>query len=161
MTLNLTQIERAPLEEEMRARFKEAFDTALLDLADHLQKASPRGVSGGLAAGWNVVPAKKRRGVIPEVLGEVVNTAPAAEFRIRGRAPGKMPPIAAVESWAVQKGLNPYAVARSIGKRGTRRWRERKNILGQDPVTLKFNSDSPVYTVFQKQLAEEWDKIKF
>ena len=38
----------------------------------------------------------------------------------RGRGPGRMPPIAAVEGWARRKGINPYVLARSIARKGTK-----------------------------------------
>jgi hypothetical protein len=159
--LNLKQ--SAPVEEEARKKFKDAFDTALLELADHLQQESPRGVSGSsdsLAGSWNVIPAKKERGLIPVVGGKVVNTADAAEFRIRGRGPGAKPPISKIESWAIAVGMNPYALQQSIANRGTMRWRSKRNILDQDPITLQYGKNSPVYTVFEPTLRREWDRIK-
>ncbi|MFZ9740101.1 MAG: hypothetical protein ACO3EZ_19145 [Prochlorotrichaceae cyanobacterium] len=163
MGLNLDLTKRAPLEEAAREAFKDAFDTALIELADYLQRNSPRGVSSAgdsLAGGWDIKPARKRRGVIPQVIGEVVNTADAAEFRIRGRGPGKQPPINKIERWALANGISPYALAKAIAKRGTRRWREKDNILKQDPITLEFSRSSPLYTVFERKLEEEWGKIK-
>jgi hypothetical protein len=162
MALKLDLKDRAPLEEEARKLFKQAFDTALLELADYLQKNSPRGVSDAgdsLAGGWDVIPARKVRGILPEAGGSVVNNADAAEFRIRGRGPGKPPPISKIEKWAIAAGISPYALAKSIAKNGTERWRSRDNILKQDPITLEFKKDSPLYTVFEKRLREEWDKI--
>ena len=41
-------------------------------------------------------------------------------FVERGRRPGKMPPVSAVAGWAARKGVNPYVLARSIGRKGTR-----------------------------------------
>jgi len=35
-----------------------------------------------------------------------------------GRRPGRMPPIAAIEPWARRHGMNPFLVARAIGRRG-------------------------------------------
>lgn len=163
--LEISLKQKAPLEEEIRAQFKYAYDTALLELADYLQQNSPRGVSPSgqsLAGSWDIKPARKVRGVIPEVLGTVVNTAEAAEFRIRGRAPGKFPPFGegtSLEAWATAAGIPAYLVARSIALKGTERWRNKDNILKQDPITLKFNPDSPLHTIFEKRLREEWEKI--
>jgi hypothetical protein len=56
--------------------------------------------------------------------------------------------------------MSPYALQKTIAKRGTRRWREKDNILKQDPITLEFSRSSPLYTVFERKLAEEWGKIK-
>jgi hypothetical protein len=113
MTIKLDLKESAPVQEEFRRQFKTAVDSALLELADHLQRNSPRGVSpasDSLAGGWDVIPARKARGVIPEVLGSVVNRAEAAEFRIRGRAPGKFPPYSEgsnLAKWAKAAGIPP------------------------------------------------------
>jgi len=41
-------------------------------------------------------------------------------FVERGRAAGKMPPIAAIAGWAARKGIDPFVLARSIGRKGTR-----------------------------------------
>lgn len=38
----------------------------------------------------------------------------------RGRRPGRPPPVAALAGWARRHGVNPYVVARAIGRRGTR-----------------------------------------
>jgi HK97 gp10 family phage protein len=35
-----------------------------------------------------------------------------------GRRPGKPPPIAAVAAWAQRHGINPFLVARAIGRKG-------------------------------------------
>jgi hypothetical protein len=71
MGLNLDLTKRAPLEEAAREAFKDAFDTALIELADYLQRNSPRGVSsagdslaGGSNAGlylWGCLPMPYRK----------------------------------------------------------------------------------------------------
>lgn len=38
----------------------------------------------------------------------------------RGRRPGRPPPVAALAGWARRHGVNPYVVARAIGRRGIR-----------------------------------------
>lgn len=35
-----------------------------------------------------------------------------------GRRPGKQPPIKAIEGWARRHGINPFVLARSIGRKG-------------------------------------------
>lgn len=48
---------------------------------------------------------------------------PRAKYSIEvheGRRPGSAPPASALESWARRKGLNPYAVAKSIQRKGTK-----------------------------------------
>lgn len=43
-----------------------------------------------------------------------------AEAVHNGRLPGNAPPVSALEKWASRKGLNPYAVQKSIDKKGTK-----------------------------------------
>ena len=163
MGIRLNLKERAPIEAEARKQFKQAFDTALLEFADYLQRNSPRGVSSAgdsLAGSWDVVPARKTRDAVPRVAGKVINTADAAQFRIRGRGPGKQPPISKIEKWARAVGISPYALAKAIAKRGTKRWRDKDNILKQDPITKEYRGDSPLYTVYERTLKREWDKIR-
>ena len=54
--------------------------------------------------------------------GELVGTVgPSARYGVFvefGRRPGKMPPIAAIAPWARRHGMNPFLVARAIGRRG-------------------------------------------
>ena len=38
----------------------------------------------------------------------------------RGRRPGKPPPVSAVAAWARRHGVNPFLVARAIGRKGVR-----------------------------------------
>lgn len=38
----------------------------------------------------------------------------------KGRGPGRMPPVAAIEGWARRHGMNPFALARSIARKGTK-----------------------------------------
>lgn len=38
----------------------------------------------------------------------------------KGRKPGRMPPIGAIQGWANRKGINPYVLARSIARKGTK-----------------------------------------
>lgn len=48
----------------------------------------------------------------------VVANVSYAQYVHDGRKPGSPPPTAAVAGWARKKGLNPYLVARAIGRRG-------------------------------------------
>lgn len=41
-------------------------------------------------------------------------------FVEKGRRPGKPPPVAAIAPWARRHGVNPFLVARAIGRRGTK-----------------------------------------
>lgn len=41
-------------------------------------------------------------------------------FVERGRRPGTPPPVGAVAGWAARKGIDPYVLARAIGRKGVR-----------------------------------------
>lgn len=41
-------------------------------------------------------------------------------FVEKGRRPGTPPPVSAIRGWATRHGINPYVLARAIGRRGTK-----------------------------------------
>jgi hypothetical protein len=49
----------------------------------------------------------------------VISTSPYALYVETGTRP-HFPPISAIRSWAQSKGINPYALARSIARKGTK-----------------------------------------
>lgn len=51
--------------------------------------------------------------------GELRNKTDYAYWVAVGRKPGTYPPFSAIKKWAERKGLNPYAVQKSLGKKGT------------------------------------------
>jgi len=55
-----------------------------------------------------------------EMVGQVGPSARHGRWVEHGRRPGKPPPIAAIEPWARRHGVNPFVVARAIGRRRTR-----------------------------------------
>ena len=57
------------------------------------------------------------------IIGRVGPTVRYGLWAERGRAPGRRPPIAAIAGWARRHGVNPFALASAIAKRGTRRYR--------------------------------------
>lgn len=105
--------------------------------ANKLRSMSPV-ASGQLANSWQVKAAVTQNGGVPSIQVHISNTAPNSFFRIVGRAPGRMPPTAAIRQWCQQKGIDPafaFPIARSIGEQGTFRWRTRTNLLNYDRVT--------------------------
>jgi hypothetical protein len=54
------------------------------------------------------------------IRGEVGPTAAHALYAHQGRRPGRPPPGRALEGWARRHGMNPYALARAIGRKGTK-----------------------------------------
>lgn len=73
---------------------------------------APRDTSN-LAANINIIDL----GPMETMISPKANYAEAIH---NGRLPGNPPPASALESWARRKGLNPYAVAKSIGRKGTK-----------------------------------------
>ena len=54
------------------------------------------------------------------ISAEVVAGAKYAPFVEFGRKPGTQPPIQNLERWANKRGIDPFVVARSIGRYGTK-----------------------------------------
>lgn len=52
--------------------------------------------------------------------GEVGPSVRYGLYVERGRRPGRPPPVSALAGWARRHGVNPYVVARAIGRRGIR-----------------------------------------
>ncbi|NEO85526.1 MAG: hypothetical protein F6J87_14950 [Spirulina sp. SIO3F2] len=117
-----------------------------------LQQESYRGVSSpGLAKSWNV-----------EVKGfslKAYSDDPAARWKIAGRGPGRQPPVDALSLWAHSKGLNPWAVAISIRKKGTARWRSDTNFLNMDR-NGKLRKPNPFEDARQK-IVRRVSRLKF
>jgi len=109
----------------------------LIDLGVIVEADSPVGVSGGsnsLKGSWDInIDNSSPDGLI----GTLENPLPFAFERLAGRPHGKQPPVSKLERWARSKGISPYAVARSIGEKGTQRYQEgaSANVLLADPVS--------------------------
>lgn len=124
--------------DDYQRQVRDAFDTALLDVAAELEANSPEGASGELKAGWDVI-ATKRRGNSLEVQATILNRAPEAQFRIAGRGPGKFPPALPIEDWVEEKlGISDikqkrsvaFLIRRKIAKQGTSQWKAKRNFAG-------------------------------
>jgi hypothetical protein len=137
-----------------------AIDDALLDLAIELQRTSPV-ATGELRDSWDVVPASTGAGSSVVVGRVVVNKADNALFRVRGRAKGRQPPVSAIAAWLSVIGGDPklaFVIARSIGKKGTKRHRDQKNNAGIDNAGNP-KPDSPI-TKASKALERKLKSIK-
>lgn len=103
----------------------------LLNQAIHAERVAKKEVPVDTAQTQNSIRIERNAGR----LGYKVKAhAKYAWYVHEGRKPGKMPPIDAVESWAKRKGIDPFLVARAIGRKGTKgkkfmdiAYRERKN----------------------------------
>lgn len=82
----------------------------ILQRAERLE--APRDTSN-LAANINIIDL----GPMETMISPKANYAEAVH---KGRLPGSAPPVSALESWAARKGINPYAVQKSIQRKGTK-----------------------------------------
>lgn len=105
-----------------------------------LKQQSPR-ATGELSTRWSVgVTITKVFGLINFTVS-ISNRSKVAFNRIVGRAPGTMPPVAAIKSWCAIKGIDPvaaYPIARTIGLKGTRRWQQESNVLNYRRSTQEY-----------------------
>lgn len=108
--------------------------------ARQLEAMSPV-ASGLLSKSWNVSAKVNKTGGTSSVQVRVTNSAPNAFYRIVGRAPGTMPPVAAIKSWCKLKGIDQslaFPIAKNIGRDGTHRWRTESNVLNYRRSTNQF-----------------------
>lgn len=87
-----------------------ALKTSSTTVMQREMQEAPRGVTQQLAKGIKVL--------ITVTIATIRPTAPHSIYIEKGTAP-HMPPIDAITPWAESKGLNPWAVALSIKKKGT------------------------------------------
>lgn len=131
-TLNFRVTQRVGFKKSLTEQVKGIIDDEILNATETLQKGSPV-ATGELQKKWDVEPSRFENGSV--IVGKIVNNANAALFRVRGRAAGKMPPVSAIAAWLVAVGGDPkyaYPIARSIGKKGTRRYRSGDNVAKID-----------------------------
>lgn len=88
-----------------------AINTGLVRVLGEEKVQAPFGVSGLLRDNWQISTGRFE--------GSLTSLAPYAASVEYGSAP-HMPPIASITPWANKKGLNPWAVAMSIKKNGTK-----------------------------------------
>lgn len=73
------------------------------------------------------------RSLESKAIGNTINIMGAdyTYYMMHGRASGKQPPIQAIALWLKQRGIqaNPYAVAKTIAKKGTKTYQKRGNDL--------------------------------
>lgn len=88
-----------------------AITKALTRIFGAEKSEAPFGVSGLLRDNWRITPGR--------FTGTLESLTPYAAAVHEGTAP-HMPPIDAITPWANKKGINPWAVAMSIKKKGTK-----------------------------------------
>ena len=146
------------------AEARDILDSAGLELADELQQNSPEGATGDLKKSWDVIQATRQRNTL-DVRFSVINRAPESLFRVVGRAPGRIPPFhegSSIDQWVKEKqGVSDpkerkrrrFLIARGIAREGTKRWRDKENVLGLDPVSGEYFPDSPVVRKREEAIA--------
>jgi len=77
---------------------------------------APRGVSGDLRNQWKIEMSRFSGSLVSTAQSDGYNYGLAVE---KGTAP-HFPPVSKIAPWAVKRGLNPWAVAKSIAKKGTK-----------------------------------------
>ena len=125
------------LPELLQRQVADIVEDEILELGVQLERESPQGVSPtgqSLSSSYDIQPAAI---TADGLRASLFNTLPFSFERLAGRGPGRQPPISKLERWARSKGLNPYAVARKIGREGTERFKqgESGNILQANPRT--------------------------
>lgn len=72
---------------------------------------------GNLREGIGYTVKDRSKGTLVE--GEVISSDPSSAYLEYGTGP-HYPPIAAITPWAERKGIDPYALQKSIGENGTK-----------------------------------------
>ena len=88
-----------------------AISRSLVRVLGEEKVQAPFGVSGLLRDNWQVATGRFQ--------GSLTSMTPYAIFVHEGTAP-HMPPVDAITPWANKKGINPWALAKSIAKNGTK-----------------------------------------
>lgn len=142
------------------SQISEIIDGELLKAAEILQRTSPV-ATGKLKESWDVVPTRAKPNT-SLIEGTVTNDASNSLFRVRGRNKGRQPPTSAIAAWLTAVGGDPklaFVIARSIGKKGTRRYREKKNNAGVD-LNGKPLPNSPIARA-EKTISQKLKNLKF
>ena len=88
-----------------------AISRSLLRVFGAEKVEAPFGISGLLRDNWQITNGRFE--------GSLTSKTPYAIFVHEGTAP-HMPPVDAITPWANKKGINPWALAMSIAKKGTK-----------------------------------------
>jgi len=128
----------------VKGHITEAMDDSGRSLENYLRSNAPQDL-GDHSRVYRVEPFQFRG---DELTGALANDVANSLYRERGRPPGRMPPVKALEGWANRRGIPAYLVARKIGLEGTERWIANENPLGIDrasqPGNIIVNPDSIV-----------------
>lgn len=74
-------------------------------------REAPRGVTGGLVKGIN--------SLVTELAATIGPKHNVVSMSVETGSKPHMPPVDAITAWAESKGINPWALAKSIKKKGT------------------------------------------
>jgi hypothetical protein len=96
-------------------RTRDAMETSLLLIERDARAAVPQDTRALMGSISSTIAS--RAGALEGTVGPSKRYGYFVEY---GRRPGKMPPLQAIEGWARRHGLNPFLVARAIGRRGVK-----------------------------------------
>ena len=156
--LNITTLGIEKLTPAIEGSFQRIAGVEGRVLQSELTRKSYQGATGELKAGWRI--KKERRQVT------VFHQDSKAIFKIRGRGPGKAPPLNQIKLWVAYKlskqeakkkakeRLSPQSkekaiessarrVQKTIAQKGTLRWRSGENFLKIDKFG-NLGNDSPI-----------------
>ena len=129
----------AQLFDRIREDVAGIIDDEIVEFGVIVERDSPKGVSDvgqSLSSSYDINPATITANTIE---ASFFSALPYSLERLAGRGPGKQPPVDKLRRWALANGVNPYAVARKIGREGTERFKE-----GEDANILKINPRTKV-----------------
>lgn len=93
-----------------------AIQRSLIRIQDDAKRKAPFGTSGQLRNNWDLRSGKFEGALRSNAQSNGFYYGNAVNFGSRPH----FPPVQALNLWAKRKGLNPYVVARSIARKGTK-----------------------------------------
>ncbi len=149
MTIDASSVDRwvAAVDASVKVEIKKFMNLALVNSAtivQHIESAeAPRGATNKLA--------KSIKQFVTEIAATIGpdHDLDYAKYVELGTKP-HMPPVSALQDWAQSKGINPWAVAMSIKKKGTKAnpFVKRTYELAKPEVILEFQTASKLITEF-------------
>jgi hypothetical protein len=113
------------------------------EAAKQLNRGAPKGATGLLSRSHEFIWTRTAG-------GEVISRAPYALWNDRGTS-AHWPPVSALRAWAEKKNLNPWAVAASIARKGTKASRYQEKAMEKVGAQL-----SPGLKKLEMDVVELW-----
>lgn len=106
--------EKFPSVSEKHINF--AIQRSLIRIQDGAKRNAPFGTSGQLRNNWDISTGRFTGALKSNAQSNGFYYGSAVEFGTRPH----FPPVSALNMWAKKKGINPYVLARSISRKGTK-----------------------------------------